>query len=119
MTRCRLLMLADEAGEAAGGEVLEVAAYFLEAGGRETLLQLVHRAEAQLGLAILRRLGPVEVGLEPGEVGPGEADLLLHRGHQRQVLGGIVRLELRRVLGRVVDDGRQRRTRRRALVAGL
>ena len=39
------------------------------------------------------------------------------RDHEGQVVGGVVRLECRRVLRRVVDDGDERRARRLALVA--
>src|SRR5690349_21678764 len=119
MTRCRLLLLADERGEPAGREIVEVIPHLLERRRRGALLELVHRVEAQLRLATLGRGRAVEVGCEPGQIRPGEADLRLPGAHQRQVSRGIVRLERGAVLGLVVDHGHQRGARRRALVAGL
>src|SRR4051794_34803140 len=81
-TRCRLLLLADEGGEAVGHEVLEVITHLLEGGRGGTFLELVHRVEAELRLPILGGSGAVEVRHEPGEIGTHEADLLLCRAHQ-------------------------------------
>src|SRR5215212_11331905 len=47
MTRCRLLLLADEGREPAGGELGKIIAYLLEGRGRDALLELLHRVEAQ------------------------------------------------------------------------
>src|SRR6476659_3254312 len=74
-TRCRLLLLADEGREAAGGEFRQVIGRLLERRCPGALLELVHRVETELGLAVFGRRRSVEVRFEPGEVEPGEPDL--------------------------------------------
>ena len=111
----------DQRREPAGCELGQVVRHLLEPRGGGALLERLHRVEAELRLAVLGGLAAVEVGVELGEVGAGEADLAGVGDHQRQVHLVVVLLELvvRVTLRVLVDHRHQRRARRRALLPGL
>src|SRR6185437_7359366 len=102
---CRLLLRSFHSHQPTRREVREVIGNGGKCRGGRALPERLFGWEPEVGLAIERRRGTVEIARELDQRGLREADLLLESLDEREMLLGVVLLERGGILGGVVDHG--------------